>query len=140
MLSRILQEIQKRNRNFGILGFVVKYITVDEIYCDIFHRLGGTLSAGLHFACMVTIISVMDVTRRFSEQVIANMRSAIEEADGNEVFFVGRINDDGLIVSVELGARGRPANPFLRNAVDGNIDKINDEIVKAISNAVGRKL
>ena len=41
---------------------------------------------------------------------------------------------------VELGARGRPANPFLRNAVDGNIDKINDEIVKAISNAVGRKL
>ena len=51
-----------------------------------------------------------------------------------------RINDDGLIVSVELGARGRPANPFLRNAVDGNIDKINDEIVKAISNAVGRKL
>ena len=106
MLSRILQEIQKRNRNFGILGFVVKYITVDEIYCDIFHRLGGTLSAGLHFACMVTIISVMDVTRRFSEQVIANMRSAIEEADGNEVFFVGRINDDGLIVSVELGARG----------------------------------
>lgn len=41
---------------------------------------------------------------------------------------------------VELGARGRPANPFLRNAVDGNIEKINDEIVKAISNAVGRKL
>ena len=41
---------------------------------------------------------------------------------------------------VELGARGRPANPFLRNAVDENIDKINDEIVKAISNAVGRKL
>ena len=39
---------------------------------------------------------------------------------------------------VELGAR--PANPFLRNAVDENIDKINDEIVKAISNAVGRKL
>ena len=41
---------------------------------------------------------------------------------------------------VELGARGRPGNPFLRNAVDNNIDKINDAIVKEISNAVGRKL
>ena len=41
---------------------------------------------------------------------------------------------------VELGARGRPANPFLRNAVDENIDSINEEIVKTISNAVGRAL
>lgn len=41
---------------------------------------------------------------------------------------------------VELGARGRPGNPFLRNAVDNNINKINDAIVKEISNAVGRKL
>ena len=41
---------------------------------------------------------------------------------------------------VELGARGRPANPFLRNAVDNNINQINDEIVAEISRAVGRKL
>lgn len=41
---------------------------------------------------------------------------------------------------VELGTRGRPANPFLRNAVDGNQDQINDAIVREISNAVGRKL
>ena len=41
---------------------------------------------------------------------------------------------------VELGARGRPANPFLRNAVDENSDSINEEIVKTISNAVGRAL
>lgn len=41
---------------------------------------------------------------------------------------------------VELGARGRPANPFLRNAVDDNQNKINDAITEAISNAVGRVL
>ena len=41
---------------------------------------------------------------------------------------------------VELGARGRPANPFLRNAVDNNINQINDEIVAEISRAVGRKI
>ncbi len=41
---------------------------------------------------------------------------------------------------VELGARGRPANPFLRNAVDKNLDKINDAIVAEISKAVGREL
>ena len=41
---------------------------------------------------------------------------------------------------VELGARGRPGNPFLRNAVDNNINKINDAIVKEISNAVIMKI
>lgn len=41
---------------------------------------------------------------------------------------------------VELGARGRPANPFLRNAVDNNQDRINEEIVSEISKAVGRKI
>ena len=39
---------------------------------------------------------------------------------------------------VELGARGRPANPFMRNAVDENQKKINDAIVAEISKAVGR--
>ena len=41
---------------------------------------------------------------------------------------------------VELGARGRPANPFLRNAVDDNQTRINDAIVAEISRAVGRKM
>ncbi len=41
---------------------------------------------------------------------------------------------------VELGARGRPANPFLRNAVDNNQDRINEEIVDEISKAVGKKI
>ena len=38
---------------------------------------------------------------------------------------------------VELGARGRPANPFLRNAVDDNQDAINEAIVKEITKAWG---
>jgi HK97 gp10 family phage protein len=41
---------------------------------------------------------------------------------------------------VELGARGRPANPFMRNAVDENIDKINETISAEIADAVGRKM
>jgi len=39
---------------------------------------------------------------------------------------------------VELGARGRPANPFLRNAVDDNQEEINEAIVRTISKAVGK--
>lgn len=41
---------------------------------------------------------------------------------------------------VELGARGRPANPFMRNAVDNNQRQINEAIVSAVSKAVGRKM
>lgn len=41
---------------------------------------------------------------------------------------------------VELGARGRKPNPFLRNAVDNNQNKINDAIVDEIAKAVGRKM
>jgi len=38
---------------------------------------------------------------------------------------------------VELGTRRNKANPFLRNAVDQNIDKINEEVSKTISDAIG---
>lgn len=41
---------------------------------------------------------------------------------------------------VELGARGRPANPFMRNAVDENQRQINEAIVAEISRAVGRSI
>ena len=40
---------------------------------------------------------------------------------------------------VELGASGRKANPFMRNAVDENIDKINDAVTDELSRAVMRK-
>ena len=41
---------------------------------------------------------------------------------------------------VELGSRGRSPNPFLRNSVDKNQNRINEAIVSEISKAVGRKL
>lgn len=41
---------------------------------------------------------------------------------------------------VELGARGRKANPFLRNAVDTNLDEINKEIRDTVAKAVGSKM
>jgi HK97 gp10 family phage protein len=41
---------------------------------------------------------------------------------------------------VELGARGRPAKPFMREAVDGNQDKINQAITETLAEAVGRKM
>lgn len=41
---------------------------------------------------------------------------------------------------VELGVRGRPANPFLRNAVDNNQEQINEAITAAVADAVGREI
>ena len=41
---------------------------------------------------------------------------------------------------VELGSRNRPANPFLRNAVDENQNQINEAITAELSRAVGRKI
>lgn len=41
---------------------------------------------------------------------------------------------------VELGARGRPGNPFLRNAVDEKQKEINAVIISEIGKAVGRKM
>jgi len=41
---------------------------------------------------------------------------------------------------VELGAKGKAANPFMRNAVDKNLDKINKKITETISDSVGKKM
>lgn len=41
---------------------------------------------------------------------------------------------------VELGSRNRPANPFMRNAVDDNQNQINEAITSELSRAVGRKI
>lgn len=41
---------------------------------------------------------------------------------------------------VELGVRGREANPFLRNAVDSNQKNINEKIAENVAKAVGGKM
>ena len=48
----------------------------------------------------------MDVNKRFSASVLDAMRRDVEEAGGNEVFWAGVINSDGLVTGVTVGARG----------------------------------
>lgn len=48
----------------------------------------------------------MDISKRFTDDVITEIRRQIQEAGGNEVFFVGNINPDGIVVDVLTCARG----------------------------------
>ena len=48
----------------------------------------------------------MDVNKRFSASVVEAMRRDVEEAGGNEVFWAGVINSEGLVTGVTVGARG----------------------------------
>lgn len=41
---------------------------------------------------------------------------------------------------VELGPGGRPGNPFMREAVDENLDEINRAITESVAKAVGGKM
>lgn len=54
----------------------------------------------------------------FTEDAVAVIRQAIDEAAGNELFAVGRLDDQDLIASVSVVARGsRSAVPALDRAV-----------------------
>lgn len=48
----------------------------------------------------------MDISRRFTQNVITQMRADIQEAEGNEVFWAGTINAQGIVISVKVGSRG----------------------------------
>lgn len=48
----------------------------------------------------------MKVGSYFSQDAIAQLEAGINEACGNEVFFTGEIDADGIVVSVRVGARG----------------------------------
>ena len=48
----------------------------------------------------------MRAEQRLTPEVVEEIREAIADADGNEVFFVGRMGDDGRVASVTVGARG----------------------------------
>ena len=63
----------------------------------------------------------MRVADYFLNHLTSQMAAAIQEAGGNEVFFVGTINDEGLVSSVMIGARGNevsvPAlSPYLESS------------------------
>lgn len=94
----------------------MKKVTVGRIYCEKYHiKCNGMFFLQIAICCFAYYNLAMDVASRFSEKVIQIIRNAIEEADGNEVFFVGKINDDGIIVSVEVGARGNEDSVIVNN-------------------------
>jgi len=49
---------------------------------------------------------MLEVQRRFVPAVIEQIKRQIIEADGNEVFFTGVINQEGTVISVTAAARG----------------------------------
>jgi ATP-dependent DNA helicase DinG len=59
----------------------------------------------------------MEVKNFLSAEVVKYMKSEIEKADGNEVFFTGQIDSTGLVISVKVGARGNQ-NTVLVNQND----------------------
>ena len=48
----------------------------------------------------------LNINKYFTNDVIFSLQDAIAEADGNEVFFTGTLNSEGLVSSVKVGARG----------------------------------
>ena len=48
----------------------------------------------------------MRASERLTARVIEEIREAIADADGNEVFLVGTLGDDGRVSAVTVGARG----------------------------------
>ncbi|WP_147612637.1 helicase C-terminal domain-containing protein [Treponema pectinovorum] len=48
----------------------------------------------------------MEINRRFSESIRLEIKNQIEDANGNEVFFAGYIDETGMIISVEALSRG----------------------------------
>lgn len=48
----------------------------------------------------------MDISKYFKQDVIDFLRDSIQEAFGNEVFFTGQIDENGVVVSAKVGSRG----------------------------------
>ena len=48
----------------------------------------------------------MDILKVIDKKVIQVLRTEIEDASGNEVFFTGQIDENGIVTHVQAGARG----------------------------------
>lgn len=48
----------------------------------------------------------MDVSKRFTASAIETLRKEIKDAGGNEVFFIGITDEEGVVVSVKAVSRG----------------------------------
>jgi ATP-dependent DNA helicase DinG len=63
-----------------------------------------------------------DVAALFTDEARAEIRSEIELAGGAEVFFYGRVDESGLVVEVEVCARGNEASAPAILARAGTMD------------------
>ena len=65
----------------------------------------------------------MEALKRFSQNVIDTMRSDIKDADGNEVFWAGKIDLEGIVVSLHAGSRGNENSVVVNKntAKEGNV-------------------
>lgn len=75
----------------------------------------------------------LEINKRFSENVLKEIRTQIKAAHGNEVFFTGIINEEGVVVSIYAAARGnsssvplnygeiQKANVLIHNHPSGNL-------------------
>ena len=48
----------------------------------------------------------MDILKIFDRNVIQVLKTEIENASGNEVFFAGQIDENGIVTDVNAGASG----------------------------------
>ncbi len=79
----------------------------------------------------------------FTPEAADSIKQAIEEVNGNEVFFVGKINEDSLVYEVQVLARGNrvsvpaiidkaePGNVVIHNHPSGNLDPSSKDISAA---------
>ncbi len=62
----------------------------------------------------------MKADQRLTPRVVEEIREAIADADGNEVFLVGRVGEDGRVEAVTVGARGNEESvPVLAPHIGG---------------------
>ena len=85
----------------------------------------------------------LDINRRFSASVLEQMRSQIDSAGGNEVFFAGKINESGVVTSVYAAARGtadtvpinyyeaRESSVLIHNHPSGNLKPSEADLLAA---------
>jgi ATP-dependent DNA helicase DinG len=59
-----------------------------------------------------------DIDKRFTDEIRAFLADSIANAGGNEVFFTGKLDGNGIVTEVRLAARGHEtAVPVIRSAV-----------------------
>lgn len=82
----------------------------------------------------------LDISKYISNDIINFLKKSIEEANGNEVFFTGQLDENGIVNSVKIGSRGnehtvpvnfsdkRVASVLIHNHPGGNLQPSNADL------------